>query len=113
MTNPMAETETKEAHTPGRLFPVWNDHYWEINVAPDRYAQSVGYTSVNAVIGHTCEDAERLARLWAASSDLLRALKDTRAYVEAAHSRERDPEAAGAIREDLDLIDAAISRAEA
>lgn len=62
-------------HTPVDLHAVFNGLYWDVAVGPHDYSQRVASCHANRAIGHSLEDAERHARLFAAAPDLLEALE--------------------------------------
>ena len=61
-----------EQRTPGPWFAVWNDHYFEISTADDRFAPSLG--AVWARVPGLQVGAEADARLIAAAPEMLAAL---------------------------------------
>ena len=62
-------------HTPVELHAVFNGLYWDVAVGPHDYSQRVASCHANHVLGHSVEDAERHARLFAAAPDLLEAVQ--------------------------------------
>lgn len=65
----------EQSHTPGPWFPVWNGHYWDICTEDREYAQSIGTTSANNVLGIDKAQDRANARLIAAAPELLEALR--------------------------------------
>jgi len=68
-----------EQRTPGPWFPVWNGNYWDINIADELYAHSVGV--VWARVPGLQVGAEADARLIAAAPDLLVAANEQLALI--------------------------------
>lgn len=82
-TAPAIKGEAKVEPAPvGPWFPIWNDHYWEINVADDKHAHTVA-----VVWAHSDGDpsgAEADARLIAAAPDMKAAIVEADGCFEAA-----------------------------
>ncbi len=71
-------------YTPVELHAVFNGLYWDVAVGPHEYSQRVASCHANRALGHSLEDAERHARLFAAAPDLLEALEVLDAWMDRA-----------------------------
>ena len=50
--------------------------FWEVSVGPEYHHQSVASCIPNSVLGHTMDDAEAYARLFAAAPEMKEALEE-------------------------------------